>query len=49
MTWEVRKNCEYCRIVEAKTADEACEKADQDSLDDWDQAWSSTNAEPYKD
>ena len=40
----VRKNCEYSTVVEARTADEAVELA-ENSTTSWEQAWSRTEAE----
>ena len=46
MRWLVRANCEYSTTVEADTAEEAIEKADNMDLDDWESAaWSDFEAE----
>ena len=45
MKWLVRTNCEYSRVVEAETAEEALVKAGKVPLDDWEHAWAPAEAE----
>lgn len=44
-TWIVRLNCEFSTTVEAETAEEAMEIANETDCMTWGQAWSPIEAE----
>lgn len=46
MMYIVRKNCEYSMRIEAESEEEAVLKSETVPLDEWIQAWSTTETEP---